>query len=128
MPYCPLTAQALYKERREACHPYKRLEHAPLHSYIQICILEYHWSPEEIVGRIQLEHGCRLVSVSTIYRAIHAGLLNQPGASAKFVLRKLRRHKKGVVEGGVGNPLALAVSQRRKTAGTLIFDDLEPFL
>ena len=46
MPYCPLTAQALYKQRREACHPHKRLEHAPLHSYIQICILEYHWSPE----------------------------------------------------------------------------------
>ena len=44
MPYCPLTAQALYKQRREACHPHKRLEHAPLHSYIQICILEYHWS------------------------------------------------------------------------------------
>ena len=92
MPYCPLTAQALYKQRREACHPHKRLEHAPLHSYIQICILEYHWSPEEIVGRIQLEHGCRLVSVPTIYRAIHAGLLNPPGTSAKFVLRKLRHH------------------------------------
>ena len=74
MPYCPLTAQALYKQRREACHPHKRLEHAPLHFYIQICILEYHWSPEEIVGRIQLEHGYRLVSVPTIYRAIHAGL------------------------------------------------------
>lgn len=44
------------------------------------CILEYHWSPEEIVGRIQLEHGRRLVSVPTIYRAIHAGLLNPPGA------------------------------------------------
>ena len=71
-----------------------RLERAPLHSYIQICILEYHWSPEEIVGRIQLEHGCRLVSVPTIYRAIHAGLLNPPGASAKFVLRKLRHHRK----------------------------------
>ena len=103
MPYCPLTAQALYKQRREACHPHKRLEHAPLHSYIQICILEYHWSPEEIVGRIQLEHGCRLVSVPTIYRAIHAGLLNPPGASAKFVLRQLRhhgkrRHKKGSEE------------------------------
>ena len=103
MPYCPLTAQALYKQRREACHPHKRLEHAPLHSYIQICILEYHWSPEEIVGRIQLEHGCHLVSVPTIYRAIHAGLLNPPGASAKFVLRKLRhhgkrRHKKGSEE------------------------------
>jgi len=65
--------------------------------------LECHWSPEEIVGRIQLEHGCRLVSVPTIYRAIHAGLLNPPGASAKFVLRKLRhhgkwRHKKGSEE------------------------------
>lgn len=100
MPYCPLTAQALYKQRREACHPHKRLEHAPLHSYIQICILEYHWSPEEIVGRIQLEHGCRLVSVPTLYRAIHAGLLTPPGASTEFVLRKLRhhgkrRHKKG---------------------------------
>ena len=32
MPYCPLTAQALYKQRREACHPHKRLEHATLHS------------------------------------------------------------------------------------------------
>ena len=92
MSYCPLTAQALYKQRRKACRPHKRLEYAPLHSYIQICILAYHWSPEEIVGRIQLEHGCRLVSVPTIYRAIHAGLLNPPGASAKFVLRKLRHH------------------------------------
>ena len=48
-------------------------------------------------------HVCRLVSVPTIYRAIHAGLLNPPGASAKFVLRKLRhhgkrRHKKGSEE------------------------------
>ena len=47
--YCPLTAQTLYKRRRKPCRPHKRLEYAPLHSYIQICILEYHWSPEEIV-------------------------------------------------------------------------------
>ena len=94
MSYCPLTAQALYKHRREACRPHKCLAYAPLHAYIQICILEYHWSPEEIVGWIQLEHGCRLVRVPTIYRAIHAGLLNPPGASAKFILRKLRHHGK----------------------------------
>ena len=78
---------------------------------VRICALNVHhctptsssasWSTtgrqkglEEIVGRIQLEHGCRLVSVQTIYRAIHAGLLNLPGASAKFVLRKLRHHRK----------------------------------
>ena len=93
-----MTAQTLYKQRREACHPHKRLEHAPLHSYIQICILEYHWSPEEILLLLML---------------LDEQFLN-------LVLP--------VVEGGVGNPLALAVSQRRKTAGTLIFDDLEPFL
>ena len=33
-----------------------------------------------------------------------------------------------VVEGGARDPFALAVSQRRKAAGTLVFDDLEPFL
>ena len=75
MPYCPLTAHALYKQRREACRPHKRLAYVPLHAYIQTRIVEYHWSPEEIVGWIQLEHGCRLVSVPTIYRAIYAGLL-----------------------------------------------------
>ena len=29
MSYCPLTAQALYKQRRKACRPHKRLEYAP---------------------------------------------------------------------------------------------------
>ncbi len=32
MSYCPLTAQALYKQRREACRPHKRLAYAPLHA------------------------------------------------------------------------------------------------
>lgn len=95
--YCPLTVQVLYKQCREGCCPHKRSENASLHSS---CILEYNWSPEESVGQIQLEHGCRLVNVPTIYRAIHPKLLNPSGISAKFVLRKLRhhgkrRHKKG---------------------------------
>ena len=33
-----------------------------------------------------------------------------------------------VVEGVARDPFALAVSQRRKAAGMLVFDDLEPFL
>lgn len=33
-----------------------------------------------------------------------------------------------VVEGVVGNPLSFTVSQRRKTAGSLVFDDFEPLL
>lgn len=34
---------------------HKRLENAPLDSYVQTCILEYHWSLEEIVERILRE-------------------------------------------------------------------------
>ena len=74
MPYQPLAAQARYKQRRAACRPHKRLENASLRSFVQICILEYHWSPEEIVGRIQLKHGRSIISVPTIYRAAHAGM------------------------------------------------------
>ncbi|WP_278962299.1 IS30 family transposase [Mitsuokella multacida] len=103
MPYYPLAAQARYRRHRAACRPHKRLENASLRSFVQICILQYHWSPEEIVGRIKMEHGCRLISVPTIYRAVRAGLLNPAGTSAKFVLRRLlhhgkRRHKKGAEE------------------------------
>ena len=102
-PYYPLAAQARYRRHRAACRPHQRLENASLRSFVQICILQYHWSPEEIVGRIKLEHGCRLISVPTIYRAVRAGLLNPAGTSAKFVLRRLlhhgkRRHKKGAEE------------------------------
>ena len=57
MPYYPLAAQARYRRHRAACRPHKRLENASLRSFVQICILQYHWSPEEIVGRIKLEHG-----------------------------------------------------------------------
>ena len=45
MSYCPLTAQALYKRRRKACRPHKRLEYAPLHS---LCRLE--WG-RQVLGR-----------------------------------------------------------------------------
>lgn len=103
MPYHSLDAQARYMRRRAACRPRKRLEITDLRSFVPICILQYHWSPEEIVGRIQLEHGCRIISVPTIYRAVRAGLLNPAVTSAKFVLRRLRhhgkrRHKKGTEE------------------------------
>ncbi len=65
--------------------------------------MEFHWSPEEIAGCIELEYGHSLISVPTIYRAIHSGKLNPDGTSSKYVLRKLRhhgkrRHKKGMKE------------------------------
>lgn len=36
MSYCPLTAQALYKQRRKVCRPHKRLVQDLFHIYI-IC-------------------------------------------------------------------------------------------
>ena len=101
--YLPFEAQTLYVQRRKACRPHKRLDNASLRSYVQTCILKFHWSPEEIAGRIQLEYGHFMISVPTIYRAIHTGILNPDGTSSKYVLRKLRhhgkrRHKKGTKE------------------------------
>ena len=58
---------------------------------------------EELAGREFMPVISRIISVSTIYRAVRAGLLNPTGTSAKFVLRRLlhhgkRRHKKGAEE------------------------------
>ena len=92
--YLPFEAQTLYVQRRKACRPHKRLDNASLRSYVQTCILKFHWSPEEIAGRIQLEYGHFMISVPTIYRAIHSGILNPDGTSSKYVLRKLRHHGK----------------------------------
>ena len=101
--YLPFEAQMLYVQRRKACRPHKRLDDASLRAYVQTCILKFHWSPEEIAGRIQLEYDHSMISVTTIYRAIHSGILNPDGTSPKYVLRKLRhhgkrRHKKGTKE------------------------------
>ena len=67
MPYCPLTAQALYKQRREACHPHKRLEHAPLHSYIPTS-RSVSWSTTGRQRRLSDGSSWSMAAVSSAFR------------------------------------------------------------
>ncbi len=48
-------AQEQYQVRRQACRPSKRLEHVPLWKYL-IDKLGDGWSPEQVAGRLPLEH------------------------------------------------------------------------
>lgn len=103
--YQPASAQHRYTQRRARCHPHRRLDDPKLRSYVRDKFLNQQWSPEEISGRLALEHHKVIISDNTIYRAIYAGLFDDPHRSHgnRSVIRKLRhhgksRHKKGRTE------------------------------
>lgn len=79
--YLPITAPQQYARRRKACKPHKRLENAELFALVKNLFLVHHWSPEEIAGRLQLEHQKALLSYATIYRAIYAGMFDETSSS-----------------------------------------------
>ena len=68
--YLPITAQQQYARRRKACKPHKRLENAELFALVKNLFLVHHWSPEEIAGRLQLEHQKALLSYATVERCV----------------------------------------------------------
>ena len=71
--YRASTAQKRYKKRREACRRPHLLDDQKLFDTVQAKFLEDQWSPEQVEGRIELENGRKLVSDTTIYRAIADG-------------------------------------------------------
>ena len=94
--YQPVSAQSKYDQRREACRPHKRLDDPELCQLVKDKFLEQQWSPEEIAGRLALEHHTNLVSYTTIYREIYAGRFDAPNLSHgnRGVVRKLRHRGK----------------------------------
>ena len=58
--YSACAAEALYKARRKRCKRHKLLENKELKSLVQRLIIEQHWSPEEIAGRLKLENSNQL--------------------------------------------------------------------
>ena len=65
-------------------------------------IRDRHWSPEQIEGRIMIERPDLGVSDTTIYRAVHSGLLDHTlGGHNKMSarLRHRRRRRKGRLDG-----------------------------
>lgn len=103
--YQPASAQNNYAKRRTACRPRKRLDDQELCQYVKDKFLEQQWSPEEIAGRLALEHHDTIISYATIYREIYAGRFDAPDKSHgnRGAIRKLRhrgktRHPKGHAE------------------------------
>lgn len=103
--YRASAAGALYEERRGRCRRPRLLDDPGLRSLVQDKILERHWSPEQIAGRLALEGAGPSVSASTIYRAIDDRLLDTPGLrrtgrgmAGRLRHRGKRRHRAGEEE------------------------------
>ena len=79
--YIPVVAEELYQERHMKCRRHKILENSENFEYVKDKFLNHQWSPEEIQGRIKLEHASMQISYVTIYRAIYSGGFNEPGLS-----------------------------------------------
>lgn len=121
--YLPMKAQKQDERRRLRCRPRERLFHVELFKYVRDTFIHHQWSPEQIVGRMALEGSCFRISCRTIYRAIYAGMFDEPNLSSwnRGAIRKLRhrgksRHTKEYTECRgkivISNPL----SQRSEAA------------
>ena len=102
--YRASTAQKHYEHRRENSVRKKLLDQSELRDLV-ICLIELHWSPEQIQGRLKLEHGKHIISTATIYRAIDQRILITPdtkntkrGLKSKLRHKGKRRHRQGEEE------------------------------
>ena len=79
--YIPAVAEESYQKRRMKCRRYKILENPETFEYVKDKFLNHQWPPEEIQGRLKLEHASMQISYVTLYRAIYSGVFNEPGLS-----------------------------------------------
>lgn len=91
--YGALKAQERADERRKACRPKRRLDDPALAREVRSRIVDDHWSPEQIDGRLRLERGRCVVSFATIYRAVNEGRMDAPGARGSEPVRRHLRRK-----------------------------------
>lgn len=92
--YGACAAQRRAEARHGRCRPKRRLSDPALAQKVRSLIMDEHWSPDEIDGRLRLGNGGRcVVSLSTIYREIHAGALDPPEAGPEGRVRRHLRRK-----------------------------------
>lgn len=104
--YTPDKAQNSYNLAKSKCGRKAKLQENPsLLRKIKHLFLDCQWSPEEISQRLRFETGKTIISFSTIYRGIYAGLFNGSDLSRgnRSAIRKLRHrgkacHSKNYVE------------------------------
>ena len=81
--YSAFEAQKKYQQNRQHCRRKKKLLEPELREIVQKLFLDCNWSPEQIAARLKQEKPYLCISFVTIYRAIHAGLLNRTGDRRK---------------------------------------------
>ena len=76
--YDAIRAQADYEQKRKACRRRRKLDDPELYALVKEKFLDQQWSPEQIQYRLRHENSQHSISSATIYRAIYAGLFNDP--------------------------------------------------
>lgn len=90
--YSAFEAEGKYRQRRKRCVRKRRLDNVALKKHVTERLRDY-WSPEQIDGRLKLEHSSFHISFSTIYRAVHNGDLDIPKKCLRRGGRKPSPHK-----------------------------------
>lgn len=94
--YSAFEATNLYKKRRIACRPRKKLFDKEIFEIVKTLFLDHQWSPEQIQHRLKQEESSFSISYSTIYRGIYSRMFDEPGLSHgnRGAIRKLRHRGK----------------------------------
>ena len=90
--YSAFEAEGKYRWRRKRCVRKRRLDNVELKKHVTEKLHDY-WSPEQIDGRLKLEHSSFQISFATIYRAVHNGDLDIPKKCFRRGGRKPSPHK-----------------------------------
>ena len=95
--YRPSEAQKQYHHRREQCRRRRLLAPGSLRDTVVHLLTQQQWSPEQISERMAMEHGKRIVSYSTIYRALKDGYMEPKGTRknrhGRYPMQKYLRRK-----------------------------------
>ena len=92
--YLPDRAENLYRGRRKACRPHRKMNDPSLRREIVI-MLQKGWSPELIEGRLRETHGHTIISHETLYAFIYASDIGKKHSLYEYLPRgKKRRSKK----------------------------------
>lgn len=119
--YSASLAQSSYESRRLKSVRSWLLDDTELERLV-VKLIENHWSPEQIQGRLKLEMGKHIISTSTIYRAINQHILITPdtkktkrGLKSKLRHKGKRRHKSGTEEhlGKIPNMRSIEDNQQK---------------
>jgi IS30 family transposase len=102
-------------ERRRRCRQKRWLSDPALTQKVRLLIMDRHWSLEEIddISGSRVAAGASL-SLSTIYREVHAGALDLPGSGPQGQVRHHLRSKRPKMRGKI--EILHTVKERPKQA------------